>query len=197
MHDLLRQLRAADDAGLYYMVLWGTLSLPDICGGLETPCERHGVRYRRWYEQNVRPTFPILTAEECWKYRCSILHDANSESADTSNHRNIVFIEPKPGIGRSILNMPNKAKTEGVIGAYEIALGNGHPSVATANRILLHNDNGETVLPIDLQLFYVEVSCAVARWLERVTDAAIRSRIDDMIRRRDGSDFGIDDAIIG
>lgn len=34
MEEMIRQIRAASVAGLYYLALFGALTLPDICGAL-------------------------------------------------------------------------------------------------------------------------------------------------------------------
>jgi len=36
MEDLIRQIRAASAAGLYYLALFAALAIPDICSALET-----------------------------------------------------------------------------------------------------------------------------------------------------------------
>jgi hypothetical protein len=90
------------------------LTLPDICGALETPREQNGVRYKRWFKQWMEPTYSVvipvigphvfLSADNCWALRCSYLHAGNGEirpgniqSALESFH----FIEP-PHNGRTI-----------------------------------------------------------------------------------------------
>ena len=189
MHDILRQIHAADDAGLYYMVLFGTLTLPDICGALETPNEPNGDRYKRWYNENVIPSFTVLTADECWKYRCSILHEGASQHERFERFDRIAFIEPTPGVPRPMMNMPNQASAGGgVIGSFTLDFGTG--TVSSEQLHLLKTQSGETVLPIDIQLFYIEVTTAVGRWLEQIKDPAILTRLDEMIRSRPGRDAG-------
>jgi hypothetical protein len=35
MEELIRQIREANSAGLYYLALFAAIALPDICGALE------------------------------------------------------------------------------------------------------------------------------------------------------------------
>lgn len=37
----------------YHSAMFIALSLPDICGSLETPNERNGIRAKRWYTENL------------------------------------------------------------------------------------------------------------------------------------------------
>lgn len=91
-----------------------TLTIPDICGALETPNEGNGVRYKRWFGQWMEPNYTVdlpgcgrrafLTADSCWALRCSYLHAGSFEV----RHQKIEFplkafhfIEP-PGNGNTI-----------------------------------------------------------------------------------------------
>lgn len=68
MIDIIRQIHDADCAGLYCMVPFGTLALPDICGALESADNRaSGTKYQAWHTKWVMPMSPQITAEECYR----------------------------------------------------------------------------------------------------------------------------------
>lgn len=49
----------------YHAALFNALSLPDICGKMETPDERNGERARRWFRENLKGKyFP----ESCYEH---------------------------------------------------------------------------------------------------------------------------------
>lgn len=58
----------------YHAALFSALSLPDICGKMETPDESNGIRARRWFRENLKSKyFP----EFCYEH----LMATNSEMA--------------------------------------------------------------------------------------------------------------------
>ena len=164
--------------------------LPDICGGLESVNNRAtGAEYARWYDTWVKPSFPILRGYECYDYRCSILHQGRSNQQGARRFDRIAFIAPTPGVSRPMMNMPNQAGAGGgVFGSFTLDFGTG--TVSSEQLHLLKKQSGETVLPIDLQNFYIAVTTAVRRWLEQLEDPAILARLNEMIRPRPGRDAG-------
>lgn len=100
MRDLLDDIDAALDAGLYFLALHATMSVPDICGALAAEDgQATGERFRRWFDENVTPVYtrpgsePVLTGADCWRFRCALLH-RGSAHADRSRYSRIVFAEP-------------------------------------------------------------------------------------------------------
>lgn len=78
MTDLLDSIRKSLDSENWYAALFVALALPDICGCVEKPLQKSGVRYKWWfnkymtkYTENIRVP---LSGDECWMLRCSILH---------------------------------------------------------------------------------------------------------------------------
>lgn len=84
-----------------------TLTIPDICGALETPNARNGVRYKRWFTEWMEPNYTIvlpkigphvfLSADNCWALRCSYLHAGSTEIRPQNIElalRAFHFIEP-------------------------------------------------------------------------------------------------------
>src|SRR4051794_29725807 len=73
MDDLIAQIRAASDAGLYYVGLIGALMLPDICGALASENGTASAsKYRDWLKANVPEQ--AGGAVEIYGLRCSLMH---------------------------------------------------------------------------------------------------------------------------
>jgi hypothetical protein len=65
----------------YYAALSLALMIPDICGSLEDPGPgKSRERYERWFKQWAEPKFnPTLSATECYRLRCSLIHSGSAE----------------------------------------------------------------------------------------------------------------------
>jgi hypothetical protein len=114
LEDLLTQVDQAAAAGLYFVGLQTALTIPDIASALEA---KDGVTnrrlYRAWFTKWAQPFFPpagppghqvpTLTAERCYWFRCSLLHQATTELPDADIAR-ILFVE---GGGVFHLNLMN------------------------------------------------------------------------------------------
>lgn len=99
MRDVLNQIRAANEAGLYYVALFSALAIPDICGALESQDgTANGQRYRAWFDRWVAPKYSFfggtsLTGEVCYYYRCAALHQGRATHQKMQYSR-IIFVEP-------------------------------------------------------------------------------------------------------
>ena len=105
MDDLLDQISVAVEAKLYFLALAGALIIPDIAGAIDQPGAPVGQRYRSWFTAWVATHFPafqrhgevLLTAEDCYLFRCSLVHQAlMPEPAQHSTGRRIIFVETPP-----------------------------------------------------------------------------------------------------
>jgi hypothetical protein len=75
--ELIRQIRAAVENGLFYLALIGTLALIDMCAALDSDNgETTGSKYRLWLEHNV-PEHEAQ-ADAIYKLRCSLLHQGSA-----------------------------------------------------------------------------------------------------------------------
>lgn len=93
MEDFLSQIENALDYNLYYLALQSTLTLPDICGALESSDgEASKKNYIDWYNNNFLDK-ASLSAEDCYYFRCSNVHQGKSMQKN-SNYKRIMFIEP-------------------------------------------------------------------------------------------------------
>lgn len=99
MRELLRQIEAALDANLYYLALFASLALPDICGAIDSlDGVATGSKYKDWFDKYVAPKYlryghQYLTGADCYHFRCSLLHQGSSQ-IQHSNYSRVIFIEP-------------------------------------------------------------------------------------------------------
>lgn len=90
---------AADARGMYFVALLSALSLPDICGALESPNGRaSGERYKAWFDQWVSNKYQIdgqtsLSGEDCYMLRCASVHQGRLTHPQAT-FEGVIFIEP-------------------------------------------------------------------------------------------------------
>ncbi|TET31968.1 MAG: hypothetical protein E3J72_20970 [Planctomycetota bacterium] len=106
MRSLLNQIEKALKSDLYYVALFVSLSIPDICGALESDNgEADRKKYMQWFDKYVapkyyRPSSPavsaeqMLTGEDCYHFRCSALHQGSSQK-NGSRYSRYIFL-PRP-----------------------------------------------------------------------------------------------------
>lgn len=97
MEELLKQIELALQAGLYWVALQSTLTIPDICGKIDYPNIRVGKRYIKWYDTNVKQSSDFMTGKDCYGYRCTIIHEGKSKPTNSKFNR-IMFLEPNSQI---------------------------------------------------------------------------------------------------
>ena len=77
MDELIREIRAALAAGLYYLALHGGLALPDICGALGSDDGKaSAAKYKDWLRANVPSE--AVDGELIYGLRCSLLHQGRA-----------------------------------------------------------------------------------------------------------------------
>jgi hypothetical protein len=106
MEFLLKDIENALKSRLYFIALQSTLTLPDICGALESDSRDVGKRYKKWYDANMKGK-SILKAEDCYAFRNGILHRAYAKNANLGYER-VLFVHPDNSfiltVDNSILN---------------------------------------------------------------------------------------------
>lgn len=96
MDEIIRQIRVAAQAGLYYLALFGSLSLPDICGALASPDGRATAsKYKAWLREYVPEQ--AYDADLIYGLRCSLLHQGSAMPDRGSIP--IAFVMPSAGQG--------------------------------------------------------------------------------------------------
>ena len=99
MRGLIDQIQRAVAANLYYVALLAALSLPDICGAMESDDgQATKEKYIAWFERWVAPKYTVrgaasFSGEVCWYYRCSALHQGRS-SHPRMGYSRVLFLEP-------------------------------------------------------------------------------------------------------
>ncbi len=95
MQNLLDQIQKGLEADLYYLSLFTALAIPDICGAIDSKNGKaDSSKYRKWFDEYVAPKYKgFLTGEDCYAFRCSLLHQGSSQHPKSSYSR-ILFVEP-------------------------------------------------------------------------------------------------------
>ncbi len=157
MRDLLHQIEAGLDANLYYLSLYVGLTIPDICGALDSKNGRaHGDKYKKWFNQYVAHRYrdsdsnkQLLTAEDCYFFRCSLLHQGSTQHLQSTYER-IIFIEPE---------IPRRGVT-------------------------LHMNVFDNALNIDVDLFCRDIITGAENWLGKVEHTnQFKDNYDRFMRR--------------
>ncbi len=105
MKDFLLQIRGALKVDLYYLSLFATLAIPDICGaldsadGIATPS-----KYKTWFDEQLRKEYgESFSGEDCYRFRCSLLHQGTTQHPK-SKYARIIFVEPSPATANLVLH---------------------------------------------------------------------------------------------
>ena len=113
MQALFNQIRWAVEHNAYYLALYASLTLPDICGAMSSEngwATRE--KYIEWFNQYVAPRYPggLFTGDDCYTFRNSVLHQGRT-AHPSGRYSRILFIEPGPRTQGTIahLNVINDA----------------------------------------------------------------------------------------
>jgi len=124
MEVVTREVRRALDAGLYYLAVVLTLTLPDICAALESDDgESTGARYRAWCDTWMASTYPMLNGHDLWSLRCGVLHQGKLGHPNMSYTRVLFTIPNAQGmyfhnnVMNDALNLDAVTFCEEVVGA--------------------------------------------------------------------------------
>ncbi len=94
MDDLLNQIEIAINNNLYYLALYCSLALPDICAASESENgETTKTKYINWITENLSQKYPMLDPADFYRFRCSLLHQGTSIHRE-SGYSRIIFLEP-------------------------------------------------------------------------------------------------------
>jgi hypothetical protein len=115
MEDYIRQLRATYNSKLYYFTLFGTLSLIDCCAALNSPSgETSGRLFKDWfnkylpqYSSTCFGSATSFSANECYQFRCRMLHQLRAEIDADSMDRTVKSGKIAFAIGGSRIHMCN------------------------------------------------------------------------------------------
>ena len=103
MRDFLEQIQTALDSGLYYLALFASLGVPDICGAIgSNDGKATKGKYIEWFDKYVAHKYSacvgvaherieFLTGEDCYRFRCLLLHQGSSQ---LGRYSRVIFVEP-------------------------------------------------------------------------------------------------------
>lgn len=75
MDAILIQIERGLDRGFHYLAVTSALTLPDICGALESADGiAHKERYKTWVEMWLLPKYPQMTSEDLYRLRSGAIH---------------------------------------------------------------------------------------------------------------------------
>lgn len=98
MNDLLNEIESALSNKLYLIALHCSLSLPDICGAIQSDDgTASGEKYKKWYDEYAYSKINSnLTSLDCYWFRCSVLHQGSTipdpKKNKNANYSRIVFV---------------------------------------------------------------------------------------------------------
>lgn len=136
MKNLLKQIIDGLRHDFYYLSLFVSLSLPDICASLESNNGKtNGKKYINWFNNYVGAKYkPHFSGLECYYFRCSLLHQGSSQKPESKFSR-FIFVEP--------------SKTK-----------------KTFHKNIFYNKEKKIkVLNIDIQIFCLDIITGVEKWL--------------------------------
>lgn len=99
MRDLLNQIHGAVKGQAYYLALYASMTIPDICGAMESyDGQATKSKYIAWFDKYMAPKYfacgqATLTGEACYFYRCAVLHQGRAQHPKLGFSR-ILFVEP-------------------------------------------------------------------------------------------------------
>lgn len=93
---ILKEIDVALENDLYYVALFTALTLPDICGALDS---QHGEAskdsYIAWFDTYVKPhTGNHFNGFECYSFRCSMLHQGRVQHPPRLRYEKVLFLDP-------------------------------------------------------------------------------------------------------
>ena len=161
---ILNDIQRALKANFHFLALAMALALPDICACLESATGHNMGRsteaYKKWFDANLVHQFNDLTADDCYRLRCGVLHQGNF-SHPNSRYDHIVFMPPN--------RSPRYTKDIVVTMAPGVAFG------SVQGRIL----------HIEVVWFCQLLTGAVCRWLAaKAADATVQANLPNLVRLR-------------
>ncbi len=141
---MLEEIRTAVSGHMIWSALALTVALPDICAAMETPKQKPGTRYQRWYEQWVDEEKAGLDAAECYKLRNAILHSGTTWQHLGNRPRPVFFHPDRSGTmhniilkrgGRTVLAVDLVLFCNAIVGAVERWLESKRGNAAVQNNL--------------------------------------------------------------
>jgi hypothetical protein len=137
----------------WYAALFVSLTLPDICCGLEYG-KSSAAKYSAWFEGNVSQYNGFLSGDDCSSLRCSFLHEGKEDITDQSKRKILDHFKfLTSGAHRFLFK--------------DTSFGDGER---------------ESFLVLDVQTFCKDICNAVEKWLEdKSQDQTIQARVKNIL----------------
>jgi hypothetical protein len=108
--NLYKAIESAIANKNWYAALFIALSIPDICGHIESPTEKSQARYEQWFEKYMltkyssvnnwdKSLYIYLSPSDCYALRCALLHEGRDNITEQRAREALDrfhFIEPPP-----------------------------------------------------------------------------------------------------
>ncbi|AYC18968.1 hypothetical protein DZA65_02079 [Dickeya dianthicola] len=187
MNRFTSAIRKSVDDKNWFSALFIALAMPDICGSIETPKEKNGARYRRWFNENLEQHYIFKTAYDTTKLlrpqeieRLELTAEHNAESAKIldklKNHiipEQILLTAEKCYALRNSCLHSGMSKDERRKFAFIPPLDGGGGS---------HLNFINDTLVIRIDKFCEDVCLAVDNWFEsKKGDSEIQNRISELL----------------
>lgn len=112
MEYLLQEIEKSMKHGLYQLALFSSLSIPSICGAMGSENGEDSYdKYANWFntymprrKNNKYGDGTYFTADDCYHYRCAVLHQGYS-SHRSFDYKRILFVDPTSSAFDSIGSM--------------------------------------------------------------------------------------------
>jgi hypothetical protein len=165
---IFSEIEKALDAGLPYLAIVATLSIPDICARLELDPDRNiegkKKHYVAWCQANFLQggsDYMFFTGDDLYRIRCGVLHQAKPTGHRETRYKHILFIVRQPGGKLYHLNL-QQAKLD---------LRPGWPE--------------NLAVDLDTATFCHDMISAARRWYEaKRNDPNVRANLPNVVRFR-------------
>lgn len=132
----------------WYVALFVSLTLPDICSALEYG-KTSGEKYANWFEQNLSQYKGFLSGNNCYALRCALLHFGKDDISDQ--------------------------KKQEVLEHYVFLTKGAHCNLF---KDCVFNGEKKSFLQLNVQIFCKDICKAVKDWLvSSSTNSAIQDRL--------------------
>lgn len=183
MERFTRSIRQSLETSNWFSAIFLSLAMPDICGALETPNEKNGVRYRRWFNENLKRKYDFNNQFEMLSATSPELIERLSSNKFFENVIQDFKLRPVPEgtnfTASDCYAFRNACLHSGMSkdNKKRFAL---TPPPAIGHIIHRNNSNGTLYLQIDI--FCEDICDAVEMWAERVSgDEVIMARVSELI----------------
>lgn len=162
MENFVSALKKAIDNENWYGALLIALTIPDICGKIESPKEKSGTRYCSWVKKYLEPKYTFwigthdqghkhifLSATDCYALRCAYLHEGSDDITEQA---------ARESLNRFLFVLPRKTEP-------------------------LHCNQSGQVLQLQIDIFCQDMVAAIEQWMEdKKNDQNIQKRMDDLLK---------------